>query len=73
MMETLIEMIHEASLLKEKGITFINAADKEKFVSYNMVYEKALKLLYHFQERGLNPGDEVIFQIEDNEIFVYTF
>ncbi|WP_234121288.1 AMP-binding protein [Clostridium hydrogenum] len=59
----------------ENGICIINARDKEKFIPYKSLYEKALKVLYNLQSLGIDEGTELILQIGDdkNEYFIYTF
>jgi len=71
--ETLLDVIISVSALEEKGLTFINSATDEKFTSYKEIYDKSLNILYNLQKRGLKSGDELIFQIEDNEIFILVF
>ncbi len=57
----------------EKGITFILGEKDEKKVSYKELYSTACTFLYGLQSKGIQQGDELIFQIEDNESFLYTF
>lgn len=55
-----------------KGIIFINDQQEEKFVSYKEVYSKSLSVLGLIRAYGVKPGDELLFQIDDNEVFIYT-
>lgn len=55
-----------------RGITFINMG-RDKYVSYAELFNKALTILYELQKRGLKVGDELVFQLEDNEYFIYIF
>ncbi len=55
------------------GITFITETDKEDYISYNDLYSKSLTILYDLQKKGLNPKDELIFQIETKKDFVLLF
>lgn len=57
----------------DKGITFINGENSENFVSYQSLYNNALLTLRGLQEKGLKPEDELIFQVEDNEMFINLF
>lgn len=56
-----------------KGITFIEGEKDEISVSYIDLYSRALCFLYYLQMRNIKRGDQLIFQIDDNESFVYTF
>ncbi|RUT68621.1 amino acid adenylation domain-containing protein [Flavobacterium cupreum] len=58
---------------KEAGITFIDGPDGLEYLSYKKLYLEAGYILHALQERGLNPGDEVIFQFQSNRSFVITF
>lgn len=55
------------------GITFIEGKDNERYVSYHNLYHRALRILYNLQNRGLKPGDELVFQVADNFDFVSIF
>lgn len=70
---TLTELFISRKNEEQKGITFILGDTNEKYISYKELYHTSLKLLYHFQKSGYKKGDEVIFQIDDNERFVYSF
>ncbi|UOE58258.1 AMP-binding protein [Priestia filamentosa] len=60
---------------REKGITFIKSSKEQEKLSYYDLYRKSLKMLSTLQQRGLTPGDKVIFQIPDryNEDFIVLF
>lgn len=70
---TLTELFISRKNEEQKGITFILSDTDEKYISYKEIYLTSLKYLYQFQKNGYKRGDEVIFQIEDNERFVYSF
>ena len=70
---TLTEVIQSYKDNHEIGITHILSEKEEKFVSYSELYHKALGVLHHLQKRGVNPGEELVFQIEDNEKFLSIF
>ncbi|MBW7476951.1 non-ribosomal peptide synthetase [Paenibacillus oenotherae] len=59
--------------IEDKGITFITGPQEEKVVSYKQLYERALSYLHHLQQSGMEPGQKLIYQIDDNESFVYMF
>jgi len=71
--KTLVELIEARKNEEQKAITFILNDTKELYVSYKQMYQTSLRLLYAFQQFGYKQGDEVIFQIDDNERFVYSF
>ncbi|MEM9918267.1 MAG: condensation domain-containing protein [Bacteroidota bacterium] len=70
---TLIEVLRHRSSMDRVGVTFIEGGSKEKFLSYREVYERASRTLKTLQQRGLQAGNELVFQIEDNETFVNVF
>lgn len=69
----LIETIQDKQDETTKGITFIEGDREERFISYKYLYEKALTYLFHLQSKGLKPGDELVFQLDDNLEFILTF
>lgn len=56
-----------------KGITFIEGEKDERFLSYSDVLIESLQLLAGLQRNGVATGDEVVFQLEDNENFIKVF
>ena len=71
--ETLVDLIISRRNEKHTGITFILGDTDERFVSYGDIYHKSLGLLSRLQELGFLPGDQVVFQIDDNQEFIYSF
>ncbi|HLP62042.1 MAG TPA: AMP-binding protein, partial [Candidatus Deferrimicrobium sp.] len=55
------------------GITFIESETKEEFLSYRELYEKARLVLFNLQKKGLQPGDEVVFQFQSEKNFLILF
>lgn len=71
---TLIGAFKKNKSIISKGVTFITDSANDIFLSYQALYKKALIRLYYFQElEGLQHGDKIIFQIEDNQDFVISF
>ncbi|WP_431165610.1 non-ribosomal peptide synthetase [Tenacibaculum halocynthiae] len=68
--EILIENIQSDN---ETGITFIDERNSLTHLSYKKIYIEACYKLHALQEKGLKPGDELIFQFESNRNFVITF
>ncbi|MPQ34078.1 SagB/ThcOx family dehydrogenase [Clostridium estertheticum] len=71
--ENLGQILKADCLLKKKGINFINKEDYENFVTYEELYSRALNVLACLQNKGIKAGDELIFQINDSEMFLNTF
>lgn len=70
---TLSEILMNRKVLSDKGITFIEGTGHEEFLSYSELYEAARRGLWCLQRKGLKPGNELVFQIEDYKIFLVTF
>ncbi|MGK5091093.1 SDR family NAD(P)-dependent oxidoreductase [Deltaproteobacteria bacterium TL4] len=62
----------EQSAKTTKGLTFIEALDREVYLSYADLYQKARKILGSLQAQGFKAGDELVFQYEHNESIVCT-
>ncbi|HEX2924724.1 MAG TPA: amino acid adenylation domain-containing protein [Ruminiclostridium sp.] len=70
---TLGDVLIGNSEIENKGVTFILGNETEKFVSYGGLYRRSLNFLENFRRKGIKPGEELLFQFEDNEVFLYTF
>ncbi|CAM03554.1 acyl-CoA synthetase (AMP-forming)/AMP-acid ligase II [Saccharopolyspora erythraea NRRL 2338] len=62
-----------AELAPDRGTTFIAADGGESFQSYAELLTEARELLAGLGERGLAPGDSVLFQFAGNRNFVTAF
>ncbi|MDQ0175265.1 non-ribosomal peptide synthetase [Bacillus chungangensis] len=71
--KTLVEAIESRKMLDNKGIHFITGDKNEKYISYKNLYNKAIKVLYNLQLKGVKRGEELVFQIDDEEYFLYVF
>ncbi|AET61188.1 iturin a synthetase a [Paenibacillus terrae HPL-003] len=71
--QTLIEVIQDRASRDENGITFISGDKQEEYMSYSKLLEQASQVLHELQEKGIQPGDELIMQIDDNHTFVNVF
>ncbi|MCP4135959.1 MAG: SDR family NAD(P)-dependent oxidoreductase [bacterium] len=69
---TLTDVFNERAWDSENGITFVGEKSDE-FFPYAKIYEDAIKILGVLQERGLRPGDIVVFQIIDPKDFTRFF
>lgn len=72
-MQDLMKRFIENTRLENRGITIIKDESKEKFIPYSLVYESALRYLKVFHEYGICKGNELLFQTENIEQFIYTF
>ncbi len=70
---TLTELLVKWSKLSNKGITFVRSSKEKHFLSYADLYQSSYKLLAVLQSNNVNPGDEVVLQIDDNEVFLRLF
>ncbi|MEW5804010.1 MAG: non-ribosomal peptide synthetase [bacterium] len=71
--KSLVEAIRYYKTCTWNGITFISGGKDELFISYANLYNKALSILYSLQQKGLKPGDELVFQLSNNYDFVSVF
>ncbi|MCK4261085.1 MAG: AMP-binding protein, partial [Halanaerobiales bacterium] len=75
-LRTLTDMFTQEERLAEltgKGIRFIHSTSKEDYLTYEELYDNSLNLLYHLQLKGIKPGQELVFQIDDNQDFIQCF
>lgn len=70
---TLINILQDRSLVSDKGINFIESGDSEYFMSYQDLYDSALRALGYLQDNGIKSQNELVFQIDDNKTFVITY
>ncbi|MHB8065917.1 MAG: AMP-binding protein, partial [Ruminiclostridium sp.] len=69
----LIDILSYISQNGSQGICYINGDTEEEFLLYRDLYQKAIRILNNLQNKGLKPGDELVFQIEDNQSFIAIF
>ena len=70
---TLSDLIKNVSGLKEAGIHFVESADKDVFRSYYDLYEHSADLAVFLHDKGLRHGDELVFQLNNNQQFIVAF
>lgn len=56
-----------------KGVTFIEGSKQEVFLSYKALFDAASNALAYLQERKMKAGDELVFQTDDNQVFIVVF
>lgn len=56
-----------------QSITFVEGQGRQSTVPYSELFLRAQRRLAQFQERGLKPGSQLVFQIADNDLFIEAF
>ncbi|MBC8757076.1 amino acid adenylation domain-containing protein [Kordia sp. YSTF-M3] len=69
---TLVDVLKNAAQA-QTGITFIRSSNDELTYSYQELLSKALYTLQNLQDFGVQSGDEVIIQVNDNADFLQVF
>ncbi|MEL6863514.1 MAG: AMP-binding protein, partial [Bacteroidota bacterium] len=69
----LVEALFASAMQKEKGIVFINGTYQEDFLSYSELLEHAQSLLCGLQQNGLQSGQELVIQLDNNQTFLEVF
>src|SRR5690554_6658348 len=67
----LLEVIQELQY-SNRGITYISR-HAEAYVPYSDLYDQAQGVLHCLQSNGMQPKDELIFQLDDNRSFIVVF
>lgn len=57
----------------QTGITLIESENRIEYISYKKLYMEARCMLHVLQEKGIKPGDELVFQFLSNKNFLVTF
>ncbi|MGF7029219.1 amino acid adenylation domain-containing protein/non-ribosomal peptide synthase protein (TIGR01720 family) [Paenibacillus mucilaginosus] len=70
---SLTEIMLENGKTTGKGIGFISGKNRETFMSYSELCRRSLRILHVLQKRGVEPGQEIVFQLENNEHFISLF
>ncbi|MGO4294285.1 amino acid adenylation domain-containing protein [Chitinophaga sp. RAB17] len=72
-MDTLVQLLVQAASVPGRGIMFIDSSSAEDFLSYADVHKAAFRLAGALQERGVVPGDEIVFLVADNKSLLTLF
>lgn len=72
-MDNLAQLFSSLGSVTERGITFLNGSKEEKVVSYQSLLQLAKIRLGELQAFGMQPGNELIFQLNSEEEFIVTF
>jgi len=70
--ETLAELLVKHRGVKRE-ISYLEAENSERVVSYEELYQRALGILFHLQKVGAKPGDKLIIYLANNEQFLDAF
>ncbi|KAA8786040.1 amino acid adenylation domain-containing protein [Paenibacillus amylolyticus] len=71
--QTLVDVIRDRSNTTDRGIRFIDSDKMETLMSYRQLFNEAKGYLGYLQEIGIKPGQEIIFQIQENKRFIVAF
>ncbi len=71
--QTLADLLEAAAQADRGSLTFIEGERDELTLNYGQLLRRAFGILWHFQQRGLQPGDAVILFTNSNEQFVDAF
>ncbi|RPK06396.1 Malonyl CoA-acyl carrier protein transacylase [Bacillus subtilis] len=71
--QTLVDVIRERSNISDRGIRFIESDKNETVVSYRQLFDEAQGYLGYLQHIGIQPKQEIVFQIQENKSFVVAF
>jgi len=69
---TLTELL-EANRKVARAVTYLEAEQSERQVSFAELYERAIGILYHLQRLGVRRGDKLILFLSENEQFIDAF
>ncbi|MEK4367055.1 non-ribosomal peptide synthetase [Paenibacillus sp. FSL R5-0473] len=72
-MDNLAQLFSSLGSVTDRGITFLNGSKEEKVVSYQSLLQSAKIRLGELQAFGMQPGNELIFQLNSEEEFIVTF
>ena len=69
---TLTELI-ERNRSFPRNLSYLEAENDAREVSFEELYERALGILYHLQRLGARRGDKLILFLGNNEQFIDAF
>lgn len=70
--KTLVDALtHNRS--ESRFVGFINGQDEEKTITFSALYERALGLLHVLQQKGMQQGDYLMLNLNDNEKMIDVF
>lgn len=57
----------------DRWLTFVEGKQDHRRINYQDLYDRAMMMLFDFQEAGLSVGDQLIILHKDNQAFVEAF
>lgn len=70
--QTLIDLL-EANRTAARSLHFHEGEHDERVISYGALYDRALGVLWHLEQRGARRGDKMIVFLNDNQRFLEGF
>jgi len=61
------------NLSETRGINYLSSGNDESNVSYQDLKDRALGILFHLQQSGINPGEQLVIHTANNEFFLDAF
>ena len=72
-MDNLAQLFNSLGSVTDRGITFLNGSKEEKVVSYQSLLQSAKIRLGELQAFGMQPGNELIFQLTRKKSLLSPF
>ncbi|EJW15199.1 hypothetical protein PAV_9c01220 [Paenibacillus alvei DSM 29] len=69
----LIQAVRDVRENHVHGVTLITGDRQERFYSYKQIFDNALMYLHTLQAHGIRAGDELVFQLNDDESEHFIF
>jgi len=63
----------QAQATTDRTLTFVEGKEDHRVLGYADLHDRAMMLLFDFQEAGLSAGDQLIILHKDNQTFVEAF
>ncbi|MFW5444252.1 MAG: non-ribosomal peptide synthetase [Methylococcaceae bacterium] len=70
--ETLTQAL-DHNLSESHTINYLGSNNKESYVSFKDLKDRALGILFNLQQRGVKHGDQLIIHIDNDEFFLDAF
>ena len=71
--KTLVEALERIPRRPGRGLRFVTADGRERFYTYDDVWQEALRRAAHLAAHGLRPGDRLALVIPEGHEFVLAF
>lgn len=64
-------LIEQAKLLKR--IFFVKSGEQEDYLTFRGLFRKARQVMHHLKKAGMEPGEQLILSVDDNQQFLVFF